>query len=333
MPLVFCMAHRLPPAGPARHHATGMQAMANVNATIKETVSGIAIAKNFRQESSVYDEFDDANRQSYRVNVRRGLVLSLVFPTLNALGGLATAAPGLCRRVERHPGAGDRRRLVPVHPEPGPLSLPGHEPVFLLDPGADRPLRRRARLRPDRRRTGRGARPAADPVAGLRGEIDFEQRLLPLLRKRTGAGRFQPAHPPRRNRGPGRAYRRGQILHRQADRPLLRIPGRPPADRRAGYPHLRPQRTTAASWASSRRCPSCSPARSPRISAMPARMPPTPRSKHLARQIGDGEWLETLPAGAGDRGRRARRAALDGPAPAGLADARAGAAPGHLHPG
>jgi ATP-binding cassette subfamily B protein len=69
----------------------GMRAMANVNAAIKETVSGIAVAKNFRQEAAIYDEFDEANQQSYRVNVRRGLVLSLVFPTLNAFGGLGTA--------------------------------------------------------------------------------------------------------------------------------------------------------------------------------------------------------------------------------------------------
>ena len=68
----------------------GMRAMANVNSTIKETVSGIAVAKNFRQEASVFDDFDQANRQSYRVNVRRGLVLSMVFPMLNAMGGIAT---------------------------------------------------------------------------------------------------------------------------------------------------------------------------------------------------------------------------------------------------
>jgi ATP-binding cassette subfamily B protein len=69
----------------------GMRAMANVNAAIKETVSGIAIAKNFRQESSIFGEFDQANRQSYQVNVQRGLVLSLVFPVLNALGGIGMA--------------------------------------------------------------------------------------------------------------------------------------------------------------------------------------------------------------------------------------------------
>ncbi len=69
----------------------GMQAMADVNAAIKETVSGIAIAKNFRQEKSIFTIFDAANQQSYRVNIQRGFVLSLVFPTLNALGGVCTA--------------------------------------------------------------------------------------------------------------------------------------------------------------------------------------------------------------------------------------------------
>jgi len=69
----------------------GMRAMANVNAAIKETVSGIAVAKNFRQESEIFSEFDEANQTSLRVNVRRGFVLSMVFPSLNALGGIATA--------------------------------------------------------------------------------------------------------------------------------------------------------------------------------------------------------------------------------------------------
>jgi ATP-binding cassette, subfamily B, bacterial len=69
----------------------GMRAMANVNAAIKETVSGIAVAKNFRQERSIYSEFDDANQQSWRVNIRRGFVLALVFPVLNAMAGLAVA--------------------------------------------------------------------------------------------------------------------------------------------------------------------------------------------------------------------------------------------------
>jgi len=70
---------------------SGMQAMADVNSAIKETVSGIAIAKNFRQESGIFDTFNAANRTSYRVNVWRGFILALVWPALNTLAGIATA--------------------------------------------------------------------------------------------------------------------------------------------------------------------------------------------------------------------------------------------------
>jgi ATP-binding cassette subfamily B protein len=69
----------------------GMRAMANVNSTIKETISGIAIAKNFRQEDKIYEEFDEANQTSYKVNIKRGLILSVVFPVLRTIGGIATA--------------------------------------------------------------------------------------------------------------------------------------------------------------------------------------------------------------------------------------------------
>jgi ATP-binding cassette subfamily B protein len=66
----------------------GMKAMSDVNAAIKETISGISIAKNFRQEESIFKSFDESNQQSYQVNVQRGFVLSLVFPVLNAVGGI-----------------------------------------------------------------------------------------------------------------------------------------------------------------------------------------------------------------------------------------------------
>ena len=69
----------------------GMRAMGNVNAAIKETVSGIAVAKNFRQEREIYKEFNESNRQSYEVNVKRGFVLSLIFPTLNGINAIGTA--------------------------------------------------------------------------------------------------------------------------------------------------------------------------------------------------------------------------------------------------
>ena len=70
---------------------TGMRAMAEVNATIKETISGISVAKNFRQEKSIYQAFSGANWQSYQLNFKRGFVMALVFPGLNVIGGLASA--------------------------------------------------------------------------------------------------------------------------------------------------------------------------------------------------------------------------------------------------
>jgi len=69
----------------------GMRAMANVNATIKETISGISVAKNFRQEEAIYQEFQESNKASYRVNIQRGLALSIVFPIMRVISSLSIA--------------------------------------------------------------------------------------------------------------------------------------------------------------------------------------------------------------------------------------------------
>jgi ATP-binding cassette subfamily B protein len=70
----------------------GFRAIAEVNAAIQEAVTGISVAKNFRQEAAIYDRFAAVNRQSYGINLRRGFVLSNIFPVLNALAGVGTAA-------------------------------------------------------------------------------------------------------------------------------------------------------------------------------------------------------------------------------------------------
>jgi len=90
LPVVFLVAigFRKIARSVTRH---GFRAMANVNAAIKEAVTGISVAKNFRQENQIYDGFQEVNLISYQANVRRGLVLSSVFPTLNALMGVGTA--------------------------------------------------------------------------------------------------------------------------------------------------------------------------------------------------------------------------------------------------
>lgn len=69
----------------------GARAMAAVNDIIQESVTGISVAKNFRKEAMIYDEFVAVNQQSYRINLKRGFVLALIFPALNVLAGLAIA--------------------------------------------------------------------------------------------------------------------------------------------------------------------------------------------------------------------------------------------------
>ncbi|MHB1356864.1 MAG: ABC transporter ATP-binding protein [Anaerolineae bacterium] len=62
--------------------------MAKVNANIQESVSGIAIAKGFRQEATMYDDFKALNRQAYGVNLTRGLVMATIFPIIGGTFGL-----------------------------------------------------------------------------------------------------------------------------------------------------------------------------------------------------------------------------------------------------
>ncbi len=62
-----------------------------INAQIQESISGILIAKSFRQEPAVYATFDANNRQGYRVGLTRGLTLSGIFPLMGLASGLGTA--------------------------------------------------------------------------------------------------------------------------------------------------------------------------------------------------------------------------------------------------
>jgi ATP-binding cassette, subfamily B, bacterial len=68
------------------------RALGEVNKSIQEAVSGIRVAKNFRQEQAIYNQFMEVNTEAYEINVRRGFVIANIFPTLNALAGIGTAA-------------------------------------------------------------------------------------------------------------------------------------------------------------------------------------------------------------------------------------------------
>jgi ABC-type multidrug transport system fused ATPase/permease subunit len=64
---------------------------ASINAQTQESISGIMVAKTFRQEPTLYRDFSDNNRQAYRVGVRRGLVINVIFPVLGLTSGLGVA--------------------------------------------------------------------------------------------------------------------------------------------------------------------------------------------------------------------------------------------------
>ena len=67
------------------------RAVAEVSAHVHETVSGIGIAKSFRKEQALYDQFAGVNRQSFRLNWRAGIVFSSIFPVLFLISGIGNA--------------------------------------------------------------------------------------------------------------------------------------------------------------------------------------------------------------------------------------------------
>lgn len=67
------------------------RAQATVNATIQETISGIAVAKNFRQEATIYNDFRAVNEMAYGVQIRRVAVFGSIFPLLNTVSGIGVA--------------------------------------------------------------------------------------------------------------------------------------------------------------------------------------------------------------------------------------------------
>ena len=73
-----------------RASTTTQRARASVNAHLQETLAGISVAKNFRQEQTIYNEFQDINEQSYWVNLKEGFVYSSIFPALILIAGIGS---------------------------------------------------------------------------------------------------------------------------------------------------------------------------------------------------------------------------------------------------
>lgn len=82
-----------------------------INAQIQESISGIVVAKSFRQEQAIYDTFEANNQQGYRLGVQRGLTLVSIFPIMGLASGLGTAvlvyAGGLATAVPGGVSPGD----------------------------------------------------------------------------------------------------------------------------------------------------------------------------------------------------------------------------------
>lgn len=62
-----------------------------INAEIQESVSGISVAKSFRKEDAIYRSFRVNNDQAYRYGIRRGLVLSSIFPVISSASSIGLA--------------------------------------------------------------------------------------------------------------------------------------------------------------------------------------------------------------------------------------------------
>ena len=150
------------------------RALATVNATIQETVSGIGVAKNFRQEAAIYSDFQDVNELAYRVQLTRVAVFGSIFPLLNTVSGVAVSViiyVGGLMAINREISVGDWYLFVQgltifFYPITSLASfwsqfqqgLAASERVFaLID---DEPL---------------VVQTANEPVARLRGEIVFDQ--------------------------------------------------------------------------------------------------------------------------------------------------------------
>lgn len=69
---------------------SSQRSLARVNANVQEVVSGITIAKNFRQEQNMYEEFRQINAQSYYVNLRSGFLYNGIFPVLVLIANVGT---------------------------------------------------------------------------------------------------------------------------------------------------------------------------------------------------------------------------------------------------
>ncbi len=156
---------------------------AKINAQIQESISGIMVAKSFRQERAIYDDFDANNKQAYRVGLRRGLTLMHHLSGHGALVRAGGGAADLRWRPDDAGWTGEPGQLVSVYAGGGLLLVAADEHRFVLEPVSGRALGRRASLCADRRRA-QGA-PDGSRTGGTRCEAGSNFARWPLATTRT----------------------------------------------------------------------------------------------------------------------------------------------------
>ena len=129
---------------------------ANVSAHIQETISGIGVAKTFRREQSIFEQFLDVNMQSFLVTRRTRFVFSSIFGAEHS-GRHRHRVAGVFWRADSASRSAERRRVVFVHSRASAVLVSAHQHRLVLEPVPARAGSRRARVCADRRRPEGGA--------------------------------------------------------------------------------------------------------------------------------------------------------------------------------
>jgi ATP-binding cassette, subfamily B, bacterial len=74
-----------------RAASQAQQSISEINAKINEAMRGIAVAKNYRQEALILEEFRKHNRRVYAVSLANNRIFGGIFPLLDIITGLGVA--------------------------------------------------------------------------------------------------------------------------------------------------------------------------------------------------------------------------------------------------
>ena len=215
------------------------RAVADVSAHVHETVSGIGIAKSFRKEQTLYDQFGDVNRQSFRLNWRAGIVFSSIFPVLFLLAGFGNATLAYTGGLRAAGGGLTTGEWYLFLQAVGlmwfPLtSIASFWSQFQLGLAAGERVFALLDTEPQVVQTG------SEPVSNLAGAVELRNVSFPLQGRRDGVRGLLVRRGAGRDGGAGGPYRLRQVQHHQAGGALLRVPEGPDPGGRPRHPLARP---------------------------------------------------------------------------------------------